>query len=343
MVDELILRHRHASLSLPRRGLVAGLLAFALMLAVALLSLCMGHEWLSPGQVLAALAGRGEEEILFTVQTLRLPRVLMGIMVGAMLAVSGLVLQSLIRNPLASPDVTGVTGGASAAAVTFLMFFHGTLSIAFLPWFAIAGALVASLGLYLLAWNNGVSPMRLVLVGMGISAAMGAVTTFAIAASPLASTIGAYIWLTGSIYGAQWADVQALTPWCLLGLPMALGLIRHANAQELGDAVATGLGVRMHRTRLLLLLTSVLFAAPAVAYAGAVGFIGLIAPHIARRLAPRRFGALLPVSAATGAVILLLADLCGRTLFQPLDVPAGVFVSLVGAPFFLFLLYREAP
>ena len=107
--------------------------------------------------------------------------------------------------------------------------------------------------------------------------------------------------------------------------------------------MATGLGVRMHRTRLLLLLTSVLFAAPAVAYAGAVGFIGLIAPHIARRLAPRRFGALLPVSAATGAVILLLADLCGRTLFQPLDVPAGVFVSLVGAPFFLFLLYREAP
>lgn len=144
--------------------------------------------------------------------------------------------------------------------------------------------------------------MRLILVGIGVSAAMGAVTTFAIAVSPESTSVTAYIWLTGSVYGAGWDDVKALFPWLAVSLPLSLCLTRRINAQELGDQVATGLGVSVQTMRLCLFGLSVLMAAPAIAYAGAIGFAGLIAPHIARRLVIRSFGVLLPVTACTGPV-----------------------------------------
>ena len=308
---------------------------------IVLLSLCLGEEFSSPSRVLMVLFGGGDSSSQFVIGTLRLPRILMAAMVGAALASSGLVLQSMIGNPLASPDIIGITGGASAAAVCFLSFFASALGLIWLPVFAIVGALVAALLIYGLAWNSGVTPMRLVLVGIGISSVMGAVTTFVIAVSPLATSITAYIWLTGSVYGASWNEVQALFPWLLGSWPLALYLARRINTQELGAPLATGLGVSVQRLRLALLFLSVIMAAPAIAYAGAVGFVGLIAPHIARRFVARSFAQLLPVTALIGACLVMLADLCGRLLFQPLDIPAGVFVSAIGAPFFIYLLYRQ--
>tara|TARA_R110001599_G_scaffold179411_2_gene372030 strand:+ start:25000 stop:25962 length:963 start_codon:yes stop_codon:yes gene_type:complete len=317
------------------------LIIFVFFLSIILLSLCLGEEFIALPQVILALFGRGDQSSLFVVEILRLPRVLMAAMVGAALASSGLVLQSMIRNPLASPDIIGITGGASAAAVCFLSFFATAMGIVWLPIFAISGALLAALLIYVLAWNSGVTPMRLVLVGIGVSSAMGAVTTFVIAASPLSTSITAYIWLTGSVYGASWVEVKALLPWLLVSWPLALYLARRVNTQELGDQVATGLGISVQKLRLSLLFLSVVMAAPAIAYAGAVGFVGLIAPHIARRFVTRSFALLLPISALVGACLVMLADLCGRLLFQPLDIPAGVFVSAIGAPFFIYLLYRQ--
>lgn len=306
-----------------------------------LLSLSLGEEQVALPQMLEVLFGKGDQATQFVVETLRLPRILMAAMVGAALASSGLVLQSMIRNPLASPDIIGITGGASAAAVAFISFFAAAIGVVWLPVFAIAGALLAALLIYFLAWSRGVTPMRLVLVGIGISSAMGAVTTFVIAASPLSTSISAYIWLTGSVYGASWVEVKALLPWLLVSWLLAFYLARRVNTQELGDSLATGLGVSVQRLRMTLLFLSVMMAAPAIAYAGAVGFVGLIAPHIARRFVARSFALLLPTSALIGACLVMLADLCGRLLFQPLDIPAGVFVSAIGAPFFIYLLYRQ--
>ncbi|WP_425641949.1 FecCD family ABC transporter permease [Marinomonas gallaica] len=340
MAKQWVIRQRWGSFSVPYQALLALILITMVMLLVMWVSLCLGDTLIMPRDVLATFLSESSSEFAFVVEVLRLPRLLMAAMVGAALAVSGLVLQSMIRNPLASPDIIGITSGASAAAVTFLSLFAG-LGMGWLPVFAIAGALVAALAIYVLAWRNGVTPMRLILVGIGVSAAMGAVTTLLIAVSSTATSITAYIWLTGSVYGSDWHDVRALAPWLLVSMPLTLCLARRINAQELGDQLATGLGISVQRLRLVLLGLSVLLAAPAVAYAGAVGFVGLIAPHIARRLVTRSFGLLMPATAMIGASLVMLADLIGRTLFQPLDIPAGVFVSAIGAPFFIFLLYRQ--
>lgn len=340
MAKQWVVRSRWCSFSVPVPTFLMLLVIGLVTLSVLLGSLMLGDTLLSPRAVLQGLWHPATSEHGFVVETLRLPRILMAAMVGAALALSGLVLQSMIRNPLASPDIIGITSGASAAAVLFLSVFVG-LGMAWLPVFAIAGALLAALAIYIFAWRGGVTPMRLILVGIGVSAAMGAVTTLLIAVSSTSTSITAYIWLTGSVYGADWQDVKALAPWWLVTLPLSLFLARRINAQELGDQLATGLGVSVQPLRLTLLGLSVLLAAPAVAYAGAVGFIGLIAPHIARRLVTRSFALLLPATAMVGACLVMLADLMGRTLFQPLDIPAGVFVSAIGAPFFIYLLYRQ--
>lgn len=341
MNKHLVIRSRYLSFSVLPTTIVASVAITLVTGAVMLLALSSGSQWLSPQAVLSELVASSDPELHLLLDTLRLPRTLMAALVGAGLATSGLILQSVIRNPLASPDVVGMTSGASAAAVTYLSFFHLSYGIEWLPLFAISGALVASSLVYVLAWRNGVSPMRMILVGIGISAVMGALTTFVISISSASTSISAYIWLTGSVYGANWQDVHALWPWLISGLVIALLFARCINTLELGDHLATGLGIPVQKVRLLLVLLSVVLAAPAVAYAGAVGFVGLIAPHIARRLVVRSFAILLPVTALIGACLVVLADLCGRMLFQPLDIPAGVFVSAIGAPFFIYLLFRQ--
>lgn len=341
MPKQWIYRSRLGSFSLPVSSLLMLMGLLILTAFISMLSLSAGSTWLLPSEVINALMHSSSQAQSLVVETLRLPRVIMGLMVGAGLGCSGLILQSVIRNPLASPDVVGITSGASAAAVCFLSFFQLSLSMAWLPLFAIIGAVFAASLVYLLAWRGGVTPMRMILVGIGISAAMSAVTTFMLATGSVSGSLAAYIWLTGSIYGANWQDVQALLPWLLLSLPCALLFTRSINAQELGDNIATGLGISIQKLRMILVALSVLLAAPVVAYAGAVGFVGLIAPHIARRLVTRGFGLLMPASALVGGILVVLADLCARMLFQPLDIPAGVFVSAIGAPFFLYLLFRQ--
>ncbi|CAM3819651.1 putative siderophore transport system permease protein YfhA [Vibrio aerogenes CECT 7868] len=336
MDKQLTFRHRWFSFSVTYSSLLALLFALFLTLLVMWVALSAGTS--DTGGTGLSRSGSLAQ---FVAETLRLPRILMAAMVGAALGGAGLILQSVIRNPLASPDIIGITSGASAAAVVFLFFFKPVLGIGWLPVFAIGGALSASLLIYVLAWRRGVSPMRLVLVGIGVSAAMSAIVTLLIAVSPESTSMMAYIWLTGSVYGTNWHDVERLFPWILVSFSLSLYFSRRMNAQELGDQTAVGLGVSLQGTRIWMLLLSVMMAAPAIAYAGAVSFVGLIAPHIARRLMARSFALLLPVTALTGACLVVLADLCGRLLFQPLDVPAGVFVSAIGAPFFIFLLYRQ--
>ncbi|RMN05892.1 Achromobactin transport system permease CbrC, partial [Pseudomonas savastanoi pv. glycinea] len=173
---------------------------------IALGSLAVGKINLSPATLLNVFTGQADASLVFIVEQLRMPRLVLAALVGAALAVSGLILQSIIRNPLASPDLLGITSGASAAAVLYLSFFSVALGAQFLPLAAISGAGLAALVIYLLAWNQGASPLRMVLIGVGVSALLAAVTTFVLVFSPLTTTLSAYVWLTGSVYGASWPE-----------------------------------------------------------------------------------------------------------------------------------------
>lgn len=317
---------------------LTSLLVLSLLLLI--LGLSVGSTMIHPWSIVEHLLGKGDGKYTFIIETLRLPRMALAFLVGISLAVSGLILQGLVRNPLASPDIIGITGGAKVAAVLFITYFSA-VSIKWLPVAAIIGAGIASIIIYVLAWKKGINPIRLVLIGIGVEAGMGALVTMMIVLSPTYSTSEAYIWLTGSVYGTNWNNVLAMLPWTLIFVPITMLLARKINAQELGDDLAMGLGLNVQLNRCLLIFISVALAGSAVAFAGGIGFVGLIAPHIARKLVGRTFGSLVPVSALIGGLIVMLADVAARTVFLPLDLPAGVFVSGIGAPFFIYLLNRN--
>ncbi|PYE47241.1 iron ABC transporter permease [Paenibacillus barcinonensis] len=329
------------SMQVERKSMLVIFVCVLLFLIAGVVGTSLGSDFIAPWDVLRTILGLNAGEHDFVVLTLRLPRVLLSLLVGAALGMSGALLQGIIRNPLASPDVIGITGGAAVAAVGFVSLLGGAVSIKLLPLFAVIGALVTAFIIYVLAWKKGVTPIRLVLIGIGVSAITGAGTTFMLILSPFYTASQAYIWLTGSIYGATWTDIQTILPVIVIVVPVAIWLARSLNAQEFGDDLATGLGVKVQWHRSALLLCSVLLAGIAVSVAGTIGFVGLIAPHIARKLVGRMFGSLLLVSGFVGALLVCAADLIARTAFLPLDVPAGVFTAGIGAPFFLYLLFKN--
>ncbi|BAL99864.1 MULTISPECIES: FecCD family ABC transporter permease [Caldilinea] len=275
----------------------------------------------------------------FVVNVLRLPRMLVAASVGLALGVAGAIMQGITRNPLAEPGIIGISAGASLAAVTFIVVVRsasaGVVSLA-----AFIGAALAALLIYLLAWRKGDSPIRLVLVGIGIGSVASALITLMMTFGDIYDVQRAMIWLTGSVYGRSWAEFWALMPWVTIFVPVALLLARELNVFNLGEEVAGGLGSRVALKRGLLLLTVVALAGASVAAAGAIGFVGLIAPHLARRLVGPLHEGLLPVAGVLGAFIVVAADLAGRTLLAPIELPCGLMTAAIGAPFFLYLLIQ---
>ncbi|MED4016637.1 iron ABC transporter permease [Sutcliffiella cohnii] len=321
---------------------------FSLLLAVVglfIISTGTGEMKIAPWNVVKIIFGYGESMETLVVQSFRLPRIIMALLVGISLAVAGAILQGIIRNPLASPDIIGLTGGASAAVVLFLALFSDSnnsliVSIQWLPLSAFIGATVVAILVYILAWKNGLSPVRLVLIGIGISALMQAITTMLMILGPIYRASQANIWITGTVYGTNWDQVKLMVPWTIILFIISLMLVRHINIQELGDELATSVGSSVQKQRVGLLFLSTALTGGAVAFGGGIGFVGLMAPHIARRLVGSSFGVLLPTSALIGAFLVMLADLIGRTLFSPLEIPAGVFTASIGAPYFIYLLYK---
>jgi iron complex transport system permease protein len=317
--------------------LVLGLVAFVGVVA----NVGYGEYPIPPLDVVRALFGveSGDGNHSFIINVLRLPRALVAVLVGVALAVSGAILQGLTRNDLAAPDIIGINAGAGLAAVTLIVAFP-SVSAAYLPPAAFGGALLVALLLYTLAWRGSSSPIRLILIGVGLSAVAMALTTLMITFGDIYQVSQALVWLTGSVYGRSWKEISTLLPWLLVFLPLALVRFRHLNVLSLGDEVAKSLGSRIELERGLLVLCSVALAASAVATAGTIAFVGLMAPHIARRLVGPAHGGLLPVSAMTGGTMVLLADFVGRTIFAPVEIPCGIVTAVVGAPFFLYLLYK---
>lgn len=316
-----------------------GLVALAGMIA----NVGVGEYPIAPFDVVRTVLGMevGDGNYSFIVNTLRLPRALVAVLVGVALAISGAILQGLTRNPLAAPDIVGINAGAGLAAVSLIVVFP-SVSAAYVPPAAFVGAVAVAGLLYLLAWKGDSSPIRLILVGVGLGAIAGALTTLMITFGEIDQVSQALVWLTGSVYGRSWEQIWPFLPWLFVFVLLALLCSRHLNALNLGDEVAKGLGVRVERERGLLVLASVALAASAVATAGTVGFVAFIAPHIARQLVGPNHGGLLPTAAMTGGAIVVLADLVGRTIFAPIEIPCGIVTSVVGAPYFLYLLYRSS-
>ncbi|RUL50485.1 MULTISPECIES: iron ABC transporter permease [Lysinibacillus] len=338
--------HDKISFLIHRKAFRYNVYFFLFLVVLFVLSAGMGEQIFSPWKVIHILSGNSNNFELMIVQSFRMPRIIISILVGISLAIAGAILQAILRNPIASPDVTGITGGASVAVVLFLALFSDennalTVSIHWLPLAAFIGATIVAILLYILSWKNGLSPFRLVLVGIGLWALTKALTNLFMILGPIYRASQANIWLTGSVYGANWSNVQILTPITVVLILVALIMTRHLNILELGEDVALGVGTKVEKKRLLLLLLTTALIGSAVAFAGGIGFIGLMAPHIARKLVGSSFGNLLPLSAIIGAILVLVADTIGRTFFLPIEVPAGVFTAAIGAPYFIYLLFRQ--
>lgn len=322
-----------------RRAAVA--LGAALLLALAA-SLLVGSVPLAPADVLRALLGRGEPETVAIVAGLRLPRALLGALVGGALALSGATLQALLGNPLADPYLLGVSGGAACGTLLALTLGAGAfLGPAGLPLAALGGALVAVLVVGAGASVAGrLDRGRLLLSGIVVNALASAVLLFLLSFGEASSTQGFVFWMLGSLAGATGGSVAALAVYDLLGLAVLLPLARSFDALTLGEETAFTLGVATERVKRVAYVAASLLAAAAVAHSGIIGFVGLLVPHAVRRLV-RGHRALLLLSFVGGAALLVLADLVARTLFSPAEVSVGAVTALIGAPAFLVLLRRR--
>jgi iron complex transport system permease protein len=341
-LDWLVIRSEAISFRIDRRVPLM-LLCLAVVIVVAIvMNVGRGEYPISPLDIVKTVLGidTGNPDHAFVIHTLRLPRSLVAFMVGVALAISGTIFQGLTRNPLADPGIIGINAGASLAAVAVIILFPSA-PIYTLPLSAFAGAMLMAVLIYSLAWNKGSSPILLILMGIGLSAIASAITNLMITFGEIYNVSDALVWLAGSVYGRTWEQVFSVLPWLIVFVPMALTLARHLNALNLGDDVAKGLGTRVEWQRGLLVLVGVALAGASVATAGMIGFVGLIAPHLGRQLVGPNHEGLVPTSALLGGVIVVLADLLGRTLFAPIELPCGVVTAAIGAPYFLYLLIRN--
>lgn len=318
------------------------LLLAAAAFLVFCLSIGLGDFPIGLPQVISTILGRGERVDEFVIMDLRMPRALAGLIVGVALGVSGAITQSIARNPLASPDILGITGGASAVAV-FLVTVSGGAAATIvnavgLSAAALAGGLGAGLLVYFLAWRRGIDGLRLILIGISVSAVTEAITAWLLVTADIRDVARAQAWLVGSLDNRSWDEVWVAL-WCALALLAVVSCVAfHLRPLHFGDEVAAGLGVRYSMVRAVLLLCAVLLAGVAVSAAGPVPFVALVAPQVAMRLT-RYPTPPLVASGLLGALLLIGADLVARTAL-PITLPVGVVTAAIGGPFLVYLLVR---
>jgi iron complex transport system permease protein len=312
--------------------------ALVLMLvALFLVSLCTGSLAVSPGELFQGLFVAYDASVA-TVYDLRFPRILISLLAGAALAVSGVLMQAVMKNPIADPGIIGVSGGAAFAAVLITSFVPALFF--FKPLFALLGGLLAFGLVFCFAWNTELNPLRIILVGVAIQAMFAGLTN-AIGSLGGGILSGAASIATGAITLKTWGDVSLLFWYALPGLLAAGLLSQRCNLLSLEETKLHSLGINVNRTRLIISFVAVLLASSATAIVGVLGFLGLIAPHIGRLLVGTNHKVLIPFSVVLGAFILLLADTIGRTIVAPLELSAAVLMAVIGGPFFIFLLRRS--
>ncbi|MFD0415746.1 FecCD family ABC transporter permease [Streptomyces sp. NPDC127108] len=332
-----VLRFGQANFLVHRRS-AAVALALGLTLAAACLAyLCIGETFVQPLEAVKVILGQPSPDEL-VVGTLREPRMVVGLLVGAAFGVAGALIQTVARNPLASPDIIGISQGASAVTVGAMTF--GVTSYTLLPYLSVAGGILAALLVYVFAWRGGLHATRFVLIGIGFAIALRSVTTLFMTKGDYLVAQQAQIWMTGSLNGRGWPEADPLALTLLVLLPFVAWAARAQRTAAMDDDTATALGVRLGRVRFGLVLLGVVLASVATGAAGPVDFVALLAPQIARRLTRTAQIPLLS-SALLGALIVVLADLLARKLFAPTELPVGVLTAAVGAPYLIWLIIRS--
>ncbi|WP_019534373.1 iron chelate uptake ABC transporter family permease subunit [Paenibacillus ginsengihumi] len=330
-------RHEHSGEGRAWRRRIALVAAPLLMAAAALYGLTTGAVGIPARELYAALAGSGDSAYEQILWNLRIPRVAIGALVGMCLAIAGCLLQGVMRNPLADPGLIGVSSGAGLAAIVIMIIFPQLMPL--VPLAAFAGAIGAVFVTYSLAWKGGASAMRLVLSGVAINALIGAVTS-AIMLLYSERVQAVLPWLIGGLGGRSWKHLEMMLPYAIVGLALAAFAIKPANVMLLGDDTAKLLGHPVEASRLFLVAVATLLAGTAVSVAGLLGFVGLVVPHIARMIVGTNYAYFLPVSAFGGAFLTVLADTAARSWFDPIELPVGILLAFLGAPFFLYLLRK---
>ena len=327
-----------------KRAYTVTMVFILISIVAVLISLNTGTLRLSPFKVIQTLFGYGDFKSSTILFEYRIPRILITMLAGVGLGISGAILQGLSRNPLADPGILGLHAGASFGLIIFVTYFHSLDEKAsiLIPLFTSLGGVLTAFLIVLLAYDRykGILPIRLILIGIAISAGFSAITLFLSLRLDEETYSFASRWLVGNVWGRDWIHVIALFPWILILAPYAWFQSNTLNALTLGDDVAAGLGASVQKQRLLMLATAVGLSCASVAMAGGIGFIGLVAPHLARRLVGPMYQHFLPVSGLIGLIILVLADTIGRSIFQPNAIPAGIVVAAIGAPYFLYLLTK---
>ncbi len=330
-----VLQRKHSSIIL---------LLLITLFGLIVISVNVGYKDIPLVSVVKALLGMEVGDFGKIIIDFRLPRIIIAILVGAGLAVSGAVIQGIVKNPLAAPGLLGINSGAGLVVIGFIVI-GGTLkmsSILALPFLSLLGAAVVGILIYLLAYEDtmGINPMKMVFYGIAIQAGVNAIMTILVITLNESQMDFLVRWQSGSIWNANWEFISALMPWIIIG---GLYMMKKASTMDilaLGNTLATGLGLNVSKEKGKLLFTAIALAASSVAVSGTMNFVGLIAPHIARKLVGERYRILLPTSALLGAVLVLLADTIGRKLIEPAEIPAGIVVSVIGAPYFIYLLIR---
>ncbi|RIX60274.1 iron ABC transporter permease [Paenibacillus nanensis] len=327
-----------------RTYLVASILA-ALIIIVFFISMNTGQIKLSPQEVISSLFGAGTKQQELILWEFRLPRIVISVLIGAGLAISGCILQGITRNALADPGILGINSGAGLVIALFIAYVPLTTAVPvfLLPLMAFLGAAATAALIYALAYKkrDGISTSSLLLTGIAVTAGINAAMIVLTLRLNPADFQRIATWLAGSIWGTTWKFVFALLPWIVLLIPYVLYKARTLDVLNLGETTATGLGAPVKREQLLLIAASVALAGASVAVSGGIGFVGLIGPHLARRLVGPRHRYLMPVTALTGALLVLIADTVGRVILHAGEVPTGIVVAVIGAPYFLYLMARS--
>ena len=307
----------------------------SLMVLLFGLSIRLGTYTLSFEEIWAAF--QPDDKNYFTLMEYRLPRAVLAILLGGALAISGVLVQSVVRNPLASPDILGINNAAGLVAVSVLMFLPN-LAFYWMPIFAFLGGVLSFVILWVVCGFN-FRPIKMAIIGVALSALWAAISHYLMLTNPVEINT-AMLWLTGSLWGRSWSYLNVVLPWLVVLLPLPFIFCRDLDTLGLGENKASTLGVTVNKVQISVLVLAVALSTTAVAICGPIAFLGLVAPHLARRLVGGRHLTLLPAALIIGALLLQLSDILARVIDPPTELPAGILTAIIGAPYFFYLLMR---
>lgn len=310
-------------------------LTLGLMVLLFGLSIRLGTYTLSFEEIWAAF--KPDDKNYFTLMEYRLPRAVLAILLGGALAISGVLVQSVVRNPLASPDILGINNAAGLIAVSVLMFLPN-LAFYWMPIFAFLGGMLSFVILWIVCGFN-FRPIKMAIIGVALSALWAAISHYLMLTNPVEINT-AMLWLTGSLWGRSWSYLNVVLPWLVILLPLPFIFCRDLDTLGLGENKASTLGVTVNKVQISVLVLAVALSTTAVAICGPIAFLGLVAPHLARRLVGGRHRTLLPAALIIGALLLQLSDILARVIDPPTELPAGILTAIIGAPYFFYLLMR---